>query len=163
MVTAGRTCWCAAGLQPPISSVTGGVGTNFVATADLNHDGKLDLVMASGGSVNVRLGRGDGTFQKPLNYPAGGASCIAIADFNGDGIPDLAVNSSANVLGIFPGQILLGNGDGTFRTPPTYLRAFSRLSPAISTTTARWILQLVCLAGLESCWGMATALSGHLR
>src|SRR5438132_4710182 len=54
---------------PPLSSVTGDGGTNFVATADLNHDGKLDLVMASGGreftsgSVNVRLGRGDETFR----------------------------------------------------------------------------------------------------
>jgi hypothetical protein len=61
---------------PPFSSSTRDDGTNFVATADLNHDGKLDLVMASGGreftfgSVNLRLGRGDGTFQKSVNYPA---------------------------------------------------------------------------------------------
>src|SRR5207245_8339108 len=47
-----------------------------------------------------------------------GPTSISIADFNGDGIPDLAVNST-NLLGIFPGQILLGNGDGTFRSGPS--------------------------------------------
>jgi FG-GAP-like repeat len=116
--------------QPPLASITGDADTNFVATADLNHDGKLDLVMASGGnssppdsipttgSVNVRLGRGDGTFQKPVSYPGVLPSAIAIGDFNEDGIPDIAVNSR-NEFGIFPGQILLGNGDGTFRSGPS--------------------------------------------
>jgi FG-GAP-like repeat len=104
--------------QPPFASITGDIGTNFVATADLNHDGKLDLVMASSSSVDVRLGLGNGTFQKPVSYPAVGPASIAIADFNDDGIPDLAVNST-NFFGTFPGQILLGNGDGTFRSGPS--------------------------------------------
>ncbi len=34
---------------------------------------------------------------------------LVLADFNHDGIPDIAANGS-------PGQVLLGNGDGTFRT-----------------------------------------------
>jgi hypothetical protein len=40
---------------------------------------------------------------------------IAIADFNGDGIPDLAVALNGFFGNPIPGQILLGNGDGTFR------------------------------------------------
>jgi FG-GAP-like repeat len=109
--------------RPPFTSITGDVGTGFVATADLNHDGILDLVMASSGgisngSVNVHFGRGNGTFQKPVSYPAVGPTSIAIADFNGDGIPDLAVNSGNLFGSFFPGQILLGNGEGTFRSGP---------------------------------------------
>jgi hypothetical protein len=112
--------------RPPIASITGDIGTRFVATADLNHDGTLDLVMASSGSVDVRLGLGNGTFQKSVKYPMQGPTSIAIADFNGDGIPDLAVNSANHV----PGQILLGNGDGTFRSGPSLPGGIQSLAAA---------------------------------
>jgi len=61
--------------------------------------------------VSILLGKGDGTFtlkSSPAtgNYPY----FAAVGDFNGDGIPDLAVtNGSSNTV-----SILLGNGDGTF-------------------------------------------------
>jgi len=100
----------------PAASVVGGHGTQFVTAADLNHDGKLDLVFGSGDAISIRLGSGDGSFQKAVNYPAHGVTEIVVADFDGDGIPDLAVNSTRpNQFFNFPGQILLGNGDGTFR------------------------------------------------
>jgi hypothetical protein len=71
--------------------------------------------VASGGSVSILLGNGDGTFQTALNYPAGTVCfSVAVGDFNGDGKPDLAVaNSSVSVL--------LGNGDGTFQAAVNYL------------------------------------------
>jgi hypothetical protein len=60
-----------------------------VAAADFNHDGKLDIVSVNS-STYVALGNGDGTFQAALNVGPGGQS-VAVGDFNGDGIADLAV------------------------------------------------------------------------
>jgi uncharacterized protein (DUF2141 family) len=100
-----------------------------VGLADLNHDGKLDLVVAGaqlflGGPdtrsvVEVLLGNGDGTFgaeqiipgtQKDTTGTAEPAN-FAVADFNGDGIPDLVYFSPG------PAFFYPGNGDGTFGTP----------------------------------------------
>jgi hypothetical protein len=92
-----------------------------VALADLNGDGKLDAVTANygGASVSVLLGNGDGTFQPAVNFAAGAnASTVAVADFNGDHIPDLAVGHfSASATTV---SVLLGVGDGTFKAPVDY-------------------------------------------
>jgi FG-GAP-like repeat len=57
------------------------------------------------------------TFQPPVSYSVGqGPVSIAVADFNGDGIADLAVaNYTANTV-----SILLGSGKGTFRPQVSY-------------------------------------------
>ena len=87
-----------------------------LAAGDLNGDGKPDLaVRRTAGTVSILLGNGDGTFQQPAEFSAasnifGGGGEVTIADFNGDGRPDLAVAGSTN--GGF--AILLGKGDGTF-------------------------------------------------
>src|SRR5207248_1091522 len=84
-----------------------------VAAADLNGDGKLDLVAAnSGGStVSVLLGNGNGSFQTQTTAATGLAPySVAVGDVNGDGRPDLAVPSLAgNSVGV-----LLGTGAGDF-------------------------------------------------
>ena len=104
--------------------VTGGIDSYFGTLSDLNRDGKLDMLVVSGDSVNVRLGFGDGKFQSPLNYPIETAWVVAgVADFNGDGVPDVAVNQ--RVLGT--GIILFGNGDGTFRNGPSLPAGFDAL------------------------------------
>jgi hypothetical protein len=87
-------------------------GVSAVAVADVNGDGNPDMVVV-GGSVNVFLGNGDGTFQAPISYAIAGSS-IAIADLNGDGKPDLVVGTSTGVA------ILLGMGNGKFQTAFTY-------------------------------------------
>src|SRR3984957_339558 len=90
-------------------------GSTFVAVADLNGDGKQDLVLSDGnslygnpGAVSILLGNGDGTFQTEVTYSTNtnGASSVAIGDVNGDGKPDLVV-AGGN------GSVLLGNGGGT--------------------------------------------------
>ena len=80
---------------------TSGYNPYSVAIADLNGDGKLDLVVAneqqsksdSQGSISVMLGKGNGTFHAAVNYSSGGESAysISIADVNGDGKLDLIV------------------------------------------------------------------------
>jgi hypothetical protein len=59
---------------PAVPYSSGGSGAHSTAAADLNGDGKVDLVVANYNSatVGVRLGNGDGTFQTVVNYGSGG-------------------------------------------------------------------------------------------
>lgn len=94
-----------------------------VAVADVNGDGHLDLIVAAGGAtngnLNVLLGKGDGTFQAAADYAVTSALvAVVVADFNGDGHPDVAAGSG--VKGQKQGAwIFLNNGNGTFQTPAT--------------------------------------------
>jgi hypothetical protein len=107
----------------------------------LNGDGNPDLVVAnffgSDQGVAVLLGNGDGTFRTAVTYSSGGAfaGSVAIADVNGDGRPDLVVgnacaifSNNACLYGDESGvDVLLGNGDGTFQAPLTFLSGGSFL------------------------------------
>ena len=101
--------------QPPLRFDAGIFPQGF-AVADLNKDGKVDVAVtndnSAGGTVSVLLGNGDGTFGSPVPYPVEfGPLSVAIADFDGDGNPDLAVaNATSNTV-----SLLRGNGDGTFQ------------------------------------------------
>ena len=107
--------------QTPLDYTTGNLPFS-VAIGDFNGDGKPDVAVANRGSnnVSVLLGNGDGTFQSHVDYPvnsgARGPFSVAIGDLNGDGIADLATaNISTSTV-----SVLLGNGDGTFRTHVDY-------------------------------------------
>jgi sugar lactone lactonase YvrE len=93
---------------PSPIAVTGGL----VAAADLNADGRIDLVVcgpvSESGSTVILLGNGDGTFTKSPSTTFG--NVLAVADLNGDRIPDLITVGSSGVIAS------LGNGDGTFRS-----------------------------------------------
>jgi hypothetical protein len=98
-----------------------------VAVADLNGDGIPDIVTGySGvsGKICVLLGNGDGTFEPPTSFRVGPLPAtifVAVGDFRGNGILDVAVAdgpASNSLLGYV--QVLLGNGDGTFQAPVTY-------------------------------------------
>jgi hypothetical protein len=102
-----------------------------VASADLNGDGKLDLVATNKGSntVSVFLGNGNGSFegQQTLatgTYPA----AVFASDLNGDGKPDLII---ANI-GSSTVSVLLGNGDGTFQAQRTFATGSSPTSIFVS-------------------------------
>ncbi len=109
------------GFGPPVSYhiASGSQQTFDVVAVDLNGDHHLDLVAVGTGTngLAVLLGNGDGTFKPPVVYPVWGFALVA-GDFNGDGIPDIAVavlngNPYGNVT------LLLGKGDGTFKPPVT--------------------------------------------
>jgi Bacterial Ig-like domain (group 3)/FG-GAP-like repeat len=95
----------------------------FLAVGDFNRDGNADLAVVNGNdvpngvanNVSILLGDGKGGFTPaagpPIYFPSGSGPCpIVAADFNGDGIIDLAVATfDTNAV-----YVLLGNGDGTF-------------------------------------------------
>ena len=146
--------------QPP-KLLFNNFGANFTVV-DLNHDGLPDIVAAAVGPVTasgfpwtyqIYLGNPDGTFQTGASYGpffnqnafgvfTGGANDPLnmtqpyVADFNGDGNPDIAVfqtsnqalfnvNGSSGSSFFSSIQILAGNGDGSF-TPSGYGFTFGR-------------------------------------
>ncbi len=118
----------------PGGNYVSGIGADSVAAADFNGDGHPDLAVTNflDGTVSILLNNGDGTFANAVDYPAdvspvfpGVPPCpydVVVGDFNGDGIPDLAIADSY-LLGSFGAgsvSVLLGNGDGTFSPPTDY-------------------------------------------
>ena len=100
---------------------SGGIAPYGLAVADFNGDGIPDVVVINSyndsGAIAVYLGNGDGTFKPPIFYLPNVSSRVAptivAADFNGDGKVDLCFAD------VFDAKIwvMLGNGDGTFRSP----------------------------------------------
>jgi len=104
-------------------SVQQGPTSYPILIADFNGDGIPDLAVPMYGlnEIAILKGKGDGTFALPIMASVPGfpvyITQTAVGDFDGDGVPDLAViDSDSSVV-----DILLGNGDGTFTagaTPP---------------------------------------------
>jgi hypothetical protein len=103
-------------------------GANSVFAADLNGDGKLDVVaLTPNNGVFVFLGNGDGTLQTAANYSvmvgAGTPLGMTVGDVNGDGKPDLAVSGYEGM------SVLLNSGTGTF---PTFTYYYSTVTAGFS-------------------------------
>jgi Bacterial Ig-like domain (group 3)/FG-GAP-like repeat len=123
--------------QPAVAYASGGETPISVAVADVNRDGRPDIIVANecasgtncnsgNGSVGILLGNGDGTFQAVATYNSGGfrAVSLAVADLNGDGKLDLAVAHASGADEICCNSpalgVLLANGDGTFQPAVMY-------------------------------------------
>jgi hypothetical protein len=100
-------------LAPPVV-YPGGKNVRALVMADLDSDGKRDIVTveAGDGAVSVYPGRGDGTLLPRRSRPVGAApEAVAVGDLNGDGSLDVA---TANA-GDGSVTVLFGKGDGGFR------------------------------------------------
>jgi hypothetical protein len=100
---------------PPIDYPLG-EGLNNPIGADVNGDGRLDLVVPHSplNKVLVMLNLGGRAFAPAASYLAGSLPVsVAAGDFNGDGAPDLAVSNhqSNNIC------LLFNQGNGTFGSP----------------------------------------------
>lgn len=121
--------------QGAITYNSGGAGPTSAVAVDVNGDGKPDLLIANqslyydnptGGVLAVLLGNGDGTFQTSATFGTGGyaANALAVSDLNRDGKLDIVianecVDKVCSIANGFVG-VLLGNGDGTFKTVTTF-------------------------------------------
>lgn len=125
----------ASGLRSGISPITEtgvlGNAAYAVVVGDFNGDGKTDVALTNDGDpgqVTVFLSKGDGSFKTAKQFASGGvgARSIVVADFNADGILDLAVaNDCFSATDCSRGSVgvLLGRGDGTFRAAKIYAYA----------------------------------------
>ena len=93
-----------------------------IAIADFNHDGIPDVAVSDwrASSVIILLGVGNGSFSRGWSFPLrmpGTTPKIVAADFNADGIPDLAVVYGGED-GDYTYDVMLGDGKGAFTNAP---------------------------------------------
>jgi len=105
----------------PYQTVAIDARSRAVATADINGDGKLDLIAADSvltGAIAVALGNGDGTFKASQTFATQSQSSglMVVGDVDGDGKLDLVTMHTSATRG----GVLLGNGNGTFKAQTTF-------------------------------------------
>jgi len=108
--------------QAPVSAATAAKGAAEMVAADVNGDGKLDIVglpaygnypeAPNGTGLAIWLGNGDGTFQAPVTYATTDSTIsVAVGNFFGDGHPDIAVGEIDGNIDLFRNE---GNGTYVF-------------------------------------------------
>ena len=109
--------------KPPVTTYPTGVYTQAIAVADVNADGRPDLVVGTFGgigpdsrSLGVLIGKGNGTFQPVVPLDSGGGTLsVAVGDLNRDGKPDIVAVSGYGL------GVLLNNTQTQKQTTSTTL------------------------------------------
>ncbi|HXW91842.1 MAG TPA: VCBS repeat-containing protein, partial [Terriglobales bacterium] len=91
-------------------------GGNFPDLVIDSQQGVCNPTCSIGYNISLLVGNGDGTFKAPTVAIAGVNGALAVADFNGDGNLDLAVEADPTVA-----EVYLGNGAGAFSNSSSYV------------------------------------------
>ena len=141
-------------------AVSGNISPIGLLAGDFNGDGKPDLAFAYilqnadftvSGFLEIALGNGKGTFQTSTIPVAGSPASLAAGDLNKDGVLDLVAGLQTSTG--YKVVVLLGKGDGTFRTPLTNNTATSTRTITIADLDGDGNPDLV----LGDCCGLAEA------
>jgi hypothetical protein len=112
--------------QPGVTYPLPGQNAFYLVVDDLNNDGNLDMLVSSDTPVfsfSIFLGKGDGTFNSPVQFSPSGlffSDSFMTADANGDGFKDIITSA---------GLVFLGKADGVTFTQ-TAQPAFPRSGQA---------------------------------
>ena len=90
----------------------------MVTTGDFTGDGRTDLAIAlqSPNSVTIELNQGNGQFAQPGSVGLVPRNTPVVADFTGDGVPDVAIVDGAGDILFRQG---MANEPGSFEPPIT--------------------------------------------
>lgn len=171
--------------RPPVVYNSGGFFAGSVGIDDVNGDGHPDVIVANAcqsfgsgnlcgpGFVSVLLGNGDGTLQSAVSYGSGGNEAIQVAvrDLNGDGRPDLVVvnRCQGNCNDYGPGnvEVLLNNGDGTFRSLVSYPTGGGEGATALAVEDVNGdgrpdlVVTIACISRMDCSNGLADVFLGN--
>lgn len=90
-----------------------------VAVADMDNDGKPDLVLADNNGLAVIHNTGGRSFGPEIHYLPGTSGFFTVADLNGDGLPDVVIPGGGNILTVLLSQAAGASVTGTFTAAPS--------------------------------------------
>ena len=136
--------------ESPITTLVGN-GIYTIVVSDFNLDGKQDVAFnnENWADVSLLLGKGDGTFKTPLQFSSnpetqGTGSALAVADFDGNGSPDIAVGNFAGIA------LLLSSGNAAEKSGSAVLLSSSALAFGNETVAQTSPPQSVVLTNTNS-------------